>query len=248
MFQLRNSIGYYSRCFPPPYHIVRTLKMSYNKKYVKRKYESNVRATSAHFLVLGSGAPDQPASVLLQAVDTRYLFNCGEGIGRMSKNANISLTNIDHTFFTQSKWNCIGGITSLIFSSIASSGHLPTFTGPENLRKIFTRMSFLSVVGALFKHRFTDDQFRTQRFEDNKIVIEPIELKHFKDSAFIYVCKLKECKGRFSLQKSIEKNIPPALVANLFRGEDITLDDGTTVTANEVKNQDWPDMYFIGEF
>lgn len=248
MFHLKISVGYCSKCISPQQIIVRKLQMAFRKKYVRPKKESTIRATSAHLQVLGSGGADQPGSVILQAVDTRYLFNCGEGIGRMSKNAGISLKNIDHAFFTQSKWNCIGGITSVIFSTIASSGYPPTFTGPDNLQKIFQRMSFLSTVGGTFKHRFTDDLFKCERFEDHKIVIEPIELKNLKDSAIIYVCKLKECRGGFSLKKSLDKNVPPHLLGNLHQGESITLVDGTVVNPNEVRNEDWPETYFISEF
>lgn len=248
MFHPKISVGYCLKCFSLPQIILRKLHMVHRKKYVRPKQESTIRANNAHLQVLGSGASDQPGSVILSAVDTRYLFNCGEGIARMTKNVGISLTNIDHAFFTQSKWNCIGGVTSVIFSTIANSGYPPTFTGPENLQKIFQRMSFLSTVGGTYKHRFNDDLFKTERFEDHKIVIEPIELKHLNASAIIYVCKLKECKGSFSLKKSLDKNVPPHLIGNLHRGESVTLDDGTVVNPNDVQNECWPETYFISKF
>lgn len=247
MFWLRKSIGCCSKCGSASRIILRTLQVAYRKKYIQPQKESKVRASNAHLQVLGSGAPSQPASVLLNTHDTRYLFNCGEGIGRMSQNANIRLTKIAHAFFTQSKWNCIGGITSVIFATIASSGFPPTFNGPNNLQKIFQRMSYLSIVGGIFKHRFTDNSFKNERFEDNKIIIEPVELVHLRDSAIIYVCKLKACPGRFSLKKSLEKNVPAHLIAKLFRGQDVTLDDGTVITREDVLNRDWPDLYFIGK-
>ncbi|XP_055306097.1 zinc phosphodiesterase ELAC protein 2-like [Sitodiplosis mosellana] len=244
MFCLRK-LNCCSKCLKSSQIIVRTLQVSNRKKYVKPQRESTQHGTRAHLQVLGSGAPSQPASVYLHCVDKRYLFNCGEGIGRMSQLVGLSLAKISHAFFTQSKWGCIGGVTSVMFSTVASTGFPPTFNGPNNLQKIFQRMSFLSVIGGIFKHRFTDQLFKNERFEDNKIVIEPVELKHLKDTAIIYVCKLKACPGRFSLKKSLQKNVPAHLVANLFRGEDVTLEDGSVVTKADVMNQDWPDLYFI---
>lgn len=248
MSYLTKSARYCSKCYLPPLFIVRGLKVQFRKKYVQRKRESTLNASGAHLQVLGSGAQDQPASVILQARDKRYLFNCGEGIGRLCTNAGISLKKVEHAFFTQSKWNCIGGITSLMFATIASNGHLPIFHGPKNLFKIAQRMSFLSIIGGIYKHRFTEANFHSdERFEDHKLVIEPIELKHSQDTAMIYMCKLKECRGRFSLEKSIDKDVPGPLLVKLFRGEDVTLDDGTIVTPNDVRHSDSAEIFFIGD-
>lgn len=246
MFSLTKSYKYCSICYSPFRLTVRGLQVKNRKKYVRRKQESTLNATTAHLQVLGSGAMDQPASVMLVARDKRYLFNCGEGIGRMCKNADVSLKNIEHAFITQSKWNCIGGITSLMFSTIASNGHLPIFHGPSNLFKIFQRMSFLSIIGGLYKHRFTEDIFHSlERFEDHKLVVEPIELKHSEDSAMVYFCQLKQCRGSFSLEKSVEKNVPGPLLVKLFQSESVTLDDGSVVQPDDVRNPDSPDIFFI---
>lgn len=231
-----------------PYVIARTLHLVRKKKYIKPSEESMDGATTAYLQVLGSGAADEPASVLLNTQNTRYLFNCGEGIGRTCKNSGISLGNIRHAFFTQSKWDRIGGVTHLFFSTIANMGYLPTFYGPGELYKIFRRMSFLSVIGSEFDLRFTDQYFKNDRFEDSKMVIEPVELKHQNDTAIVYVCKLKACQGKISVEKSVKKNVPAHLIKNLYRGEDVILDDGTIVKNSDVKNGDWPEMYFIGEF
>lgn len=232
----------------PTFFCVRCFQLKNRKKYVRRRQESQLNATGAYLKVLGSGAADQPASVLLQARDQRYLFNCGEGIGRVCTNAAISMVKVEHVFLTQSKWECIGGITSLIFSTIVAHGHLPIFHGPKNLFKIFQRMSFLSVVGANYKHRFSEEVFQTdERYEDHKIVIEPVELKYEENMSFVYVCKLKECKGGFSLEKSVDKDVPGHLLVQLFRGETVTLDNGTVVTPDEVRVPDSPDIYFVCE-
>ncbi|XP_031635353.1 ribonuclease Z, mitochondrial-like [Contarinia nasturtii] len=96
-------------------------------------------------------------------------------------------------------------------------------------------MSLLSFVGGIFKNRFTPETYKScEPFEDNDLIIEPIQLKHLNETAFIYLCTLKAFKGTFSLSKLALKNVPPHLTKKLLRGEDVTLNDGTIVTANEV--------------
>lgn len=240
----------YQRCCSsnliPMKFLLRNYRLSHTKKYVKQKCDSKLKATNAYLQVIGSGSADQPASVVLVTTDQRYIFNCGESIERLCHNSGISIKKINHAFITQTKWNCIGGITNLLFATIATSGFPPTFHGPENLHKIVQRMSYLSIVGGLFNKRFTQDLFKTDEyFEDSKLAINTVTLRHSGESANVYFCKLKACEGSFSLQKSLDKNVPAPMIAKLFQGEDIELEDGTIVTAKEVRDPDYPDMHII---
>lgn len=219
--------------------------MSKRKKYIKEKtHESN--SPGIQLQVIGTGAADQPAIVALNAIEKCYLFNCGEGIGRNCQDAKINLKKISNIFFTQSKWQCIGGVTSVNFVSIAHSGYPPKIHGPQNLQKIIQRTVFLSSVGGLFEHRFKGDSFfTTERFEDAQIVVEPIQLYYGNETAMLYVCKLKARKGGFSLQKSVDKNVPAILLPKLFNGETITLDDGTIIKSTDVRYPDMPEVNLI---
>lgn len=219
--------------------------MSKRKKYIKeRPHESN--SPGIELQVIGTGAADQPAIVALNAVEKCYLFNCGEGIGRHCQDRKIHLRRISNIFFTQSKWNCIGGVTSVNFIKIANTGYPPKMHGPNNLQKIVQRTVFLSSVGGLFEHRFKGDSFfTTERFEDDKIIVEPIQLNHANETAMLYVCKLKSRRGGFSLQKTVDKNVPATLLPKLFEGETITLDDGTVVKSTDVRYPDMPEVNLI---
>lgn len=245
MFLPQKIHSFYSKCFSPLKFILRTAKFSNRKKYIEKKpHDSN--AIGLQLQVIGTGAADQPAIVALNAVDKYYLFNCGEGIGRHCQEARISLNKITNVFFTQSKWNCIGGITSVIFATVAHAGYPPHFHGPKNLQKIIQRMIFLSSLGALFKHRFEKDSFFTaKRFEDDKIVVQSIPLNCGNETAMLYVCKVKARSGGFSLKKSVDKNIPAALLPKLFNGETITLADGTIVKSTDVRFPDLPEVNMI---
>lgn len=245
MFLPQKIHSIYSKCFSPLKFIQRTAKMSNRKKYISKKpHETNT--FGMHLQVIGSGAADQPAIIALNGVDKCYLFNCGEGIGRHCQEANINLTKISNIFFTQSKWNCIGGVTSVIFATVAFAGYPPKFHGPKNLPKIIQRMIFLSSLGGLFKHRFEEGTFfTTERFEDNKIVVQPIALNCENETAMLYVCKVKARPGGFSLKKSVEKNVPAALLPKLYNGEAVTLDDGTVVKSTDVRFPDMPEANMI---
>lgn len=234
--------------------------MSLRKKYIKNREKIKYVLTTAEkrenatatLHVIGSGAVDQPASVLINVNTQLYLFNCGEGIGRLCHASKINLRRIQNAFFTQSKWNCIGGVTSLIFMTVANYGFPPIFHGPNNLPKIFQRMIFLSSLGHHFKHRFgsNDDTYTlTKRYEDTNVVIQPIELKDLNDTTVVYLCKIRACRGKFSVEKTVTKNIPAGpLLAKLYRNEDVTLDDGTVVTAAEVRHPDIPEINILCEF
>lgn len=232
------------------YLVHRTAKMALRKRYI-RPPQSNEKTNSfaASLQALGSGAPDAPASVILMTSGKKYMFNCGENIGRYSQDMKFSLKKVEQAFFTQSKWNCIGGVTSLIFLTVASSGFPPKFHGPKPLQKIFQRMIFLSSLGGLFKHRFESDAFNTsQLFEDEKVVIKSVELNHLNDVTTIYVCKLKALRGAFSIQRSIQENVPVEFIGRLYKGEDITLDDGRVIKSEDVRHPDMPEIFIICEF
>lgn len=249
MFILKNILTPNRKCIQPAQYVVRALKLSRNKIYVQRESDSKLNATRAQLVVIASGAPDQPGSVVLITNDRRYLFNCGEGITRFCKEKKVRLQSINHAFFTQTKWNCIGGVPSLLFCTIANSGYPPTFHGPEKLHKIFQRISFLSTLGGIFKERFTPESFNTnERFEDKKVVIDSVKLCHLGESTFVYICKLKGCRGDFSLKRTVKLNVPNTLVGNLYRGESVTLNDGTVVTPEQVRTSDWLDTYIMCKF
>lgn len=249
MFLFKKSIECYSKRNSPMFLVHRTLKMSFRKKFIGRTRDRSSDAYDAHLQVIGSGAPDQPSSVILNTPTKNYLFNCGEGVSRCCHDLKLSLKKVNHCFFTQSKWKCIGGVTTIIFMTIASSGFPPTFHGPSGLQKIFQRMIFLSSLGGLFKHRFNSETFRTtQTVENDGIVIECAELTHDQETAIVYLCKLKALSGKYSLRKSVDKNVPVEMLRNLYRGENVTLNDGTVITPADVQHANMPEVFIMCEY
>lgn len=246
MLFIQNCFRCHPKYYLPIFSVHRTLKMAKRKKYIRRSEDGPTRAHDAYLQVIGSGAPDQSPSILLRTINSKFLFNCGENNTRLFQDLKIPLKDVKHVFLTQSKWERIGGLTSLIFQTVAHSGFPPIFHGPSNLHKIVQRMIFLSSLGSIFKHRFDSNSFQTtEPYDDDGILIESVELTHLQETAIIYLCKLKETRGKFSLAKSLEKNVPVTMLSKLYHNENITLDDGTVITPADVNHPDMPEMFIF---
>lgn len=119
--------------------------------------------------IIGCGAHGESASVSLSVsnCDT-YLFNCGEDCQRLLNSQCKSISNIKHIFITQTKWNCIGGISILSKIINESQKRLPIFHGPRRLYKCIKRILCLSILSELDfqpihcneKNFFEDDLLR----------------------------------------------------------------------------------------
>lgn len=121
--------------------------------------------------IIGSGAPDESASVSLSVSNgDKYLFNCGEDCQRLFVDQKRKISRIKHIFVTQTKWNCIGGISCINRVINSSNGCLPMFHGPKQLYKCLKRVICLSILGKLdFK---PIDCNLTNVFEDDLLRIE----------------------------------------------------------------------------
>lgn len=119
--------------------------------------------------ILGSGAAGESASVSLSVSNhDKYLFNCGEDCQRHFAVQNRKLSKIKHIFVTQTKWNCIGGISCISRVIYDTQGWLPMFHGPKQLYKCLKRVLCLSIMSELdfkpidcnLKNFFEDDNIR----------------------------------------------------------------------------------------
>lgn len=93
------------------------------------------------------------------------------------------------------------------------------------------------------EHYYEHELHKTPRAStlETDLVIEDPE-----DTVVVYVCKLKPKPGILSLEKCVEKGIPPGpLLGKLKSGIDITLPNGQTVRAAEVKGPDDPGPVFL---
>lgn len=235
--------------------LVRNVKLQPLKRFVKHRSRHDHRPTAGdiYLQALGTGAVDQPSTAALISPNRVYLFNCAENTGRYFYGNGVSPSRVEHIFITQPTWNFIGGFTAVLFQVLAKIGHFPQFHGSDILFKITQRMTFLSVVGGLFKENFNRENFNSSDFmEDENVRVDFIRLTDQAtsdaNSVFAYFCKVKAKLGAFSLEKSVAKNVPAGdLLIKIFNGEDVTLEDGTLVTAEEVRFKSFPDKYFLSK-
>lgn len=251
MFLFGKIRGYCLKCRLPILHVHQIAKSISHENHRRQKAQTISNISPAQLQVIGSGAADQPASVILRVYNKLYLFNCGEGIKRYCQDSQINFKKITNVFFTQSKWNCIGGIINLVYMTFAHMQRPPNFHGPQNLQTIFQRMICLSSQTAAVHKYFTSDIFTSnQQYEDDRVVIEPIELQSQSqmDITVIYLCKIKRRRGNYSLQKASDRSIPIEALPKLLRGEDVTLDDGRIITSNDLRLPDMPEIVFMCKF
>lgn len=218
---------------------------SHKTQWREQKIQTNISSLSPNQLqVIGSGAADQPPAVILRVSNKSYLFNCGEGIKRYCQDSEVNLNKISNVFFTQSKWNCIGGILDLMCTT--HECRPPNFHGPNNLQTIFQRMIHLSSLAKTMQKYFISDLFTSnRRYEDDRVVIEPIELQSHGETIVIYLCQTLARRGGFSVEKATDSRIPIELLPKLLRGEDVTLDDGTVIASDDLRQPDLPEFNFI---
>lgn len=86
-------------------------------------------------------------------------------------------------------------------------------------------------------------------FEDGVLRIDYVPLEDERDASktvMAFVCRCKPRPGTLSLQKCLERGVPKGpLLGKLKNGESITLESGTTVNADDVRDPDDPGPIFI---
>lgn len=126
--------------------------------------------------IIGCGAHGESASVSVSiSKNDKYLFNCGEDCQRLLNSQGRSISNIKHIFITQTKWNCIGGISILSKVINQTQNCLPIFHGPERLYKCIKRILCLSILSELdFKPIHCNEK---NSFEDDFLRVDFISIK-----------------------------------------------------------------------
>lgn len=90
------------------------------------------------------------------------------------------------------------------------------------------------------KNSKKSDEKSAEEMKKKKI---PIEIE---SEVMAYICKLQERPGTLDFTMCVEKGVPPGpLLGRLKNGFDVTLPDGSTVKANDVRGQSQPGTVFI---
>lgn len=116
-----------------------------------RSYSQRVQLNKCISLnVIGSGAIGESPSVCLSTSNNEsVLFNCTEDCQRLLTEHRIKIATIKHIFVTQTKWDCIGGISGVGRTIRNANGWLPMLHGPKQLYKCIKRILCLSILSEL---------------------------------------------------------------------------------------------------
>lgn len=92
-----------------------------------------------------------------------------------------------------------------------------------------------------------EDYYNDKRRGPNKFSSEnDLFLEDFAESVTVYICKLKPKPGVLSLERCVELGVTPGpLLGKLKNGTDVTLPNGKTVKASDVRGPDDPGPIFI---
>lgn len=169
------------------------------------RYLSNVKGTvrpaeTVSLNVIGAGPPIELASLLVSTSNNRgYLFNCGEECARFLAQDQHNIANISDIFFTQVKWNCIGGISTLNSFYYQAKNRLFKYHGPKKLFRCIRKILCLSIMKEI---EFTPAHCNKDTFFENDTIriefvsIEPErpETAHVRDvnEVIVYLCTLKQ--------------------------------------------------------
>lgn len=159
------------------------------------------------------------------------------------------ITNI---FCTRSDWECVGGVPSLARAIYDRCSQFPTLHGPPNLKNCLEKFATLT---DLEPNVVNDRTFNSENFHDDIAsqtdfvdLHRSSEKNPMDPSVIAYVCRLKSRDGIIDSQKIAHLGIPQKLKEKLLRGQNVQLDDGTVITATDVRSRDFPGANFLGKF
>lgn len=158
---------------------------------------------------------------------------------------------ITNVFCTRNDWKCVGGVPSLARAIYDRCSQFPTFHGPPELEsclKRFASLTDLNPDAAVSERNFNADNFHDDLASQTDFVnLHSDQKRENAPSVIAYVTRLKPRDGNIIPQKLADLNLPSKLREQLFRGKDVTLKDGTTITTDQVRARRFPGASFLGK-
>ncbi|HEU4718012.1 MAG TPA: ribonuclease Z [Bacteroidia bacterium] len=176
-----------------------------------------------------------PTAQLLNMAERFFLIDCGEGTQIQLRRYHIRFQRINHIFISHLHGDHYLGLMGLLssFHLLGRKTKLNIYH-PEGLKEIIDIQ--LNYSGTVFNyeiewhvHPETDGII----FEDTLLTVETIKLDHrIPCRGFIF----REKQRPFTLdrEKTDKHRVPVALFAEIKKGNDITLEDGTVIPNKEL--------------
>ena len=177
-----------------------------------------------------------PTSQVLSIKNHLFLIDCGEGTQVELRRNKVKFSKIKHIFISHLHGDHFFGLVGLIstFRLLNREGELNVY-GPKGIKQAITLQLKLSNSWTnypLYFHEL-DSKEPQLLFEDDKVSVETIPLKHrIYTNGFLF----REKKGERKLNMSavLKREIDVLYYKKIKAGKDMTLEDGTIIPNEEL--------------
>ncbi|XP_054716550.1 zinc phosphodiesterase ELAC protein 2-like [Uloborus diversus] len=234
--------------------------------FAKRKFrsledEKPKYATRICLSVLGNGAFGQPRCLALFTEFKAYLFNCGEGTGRLCREHELNMSQLRHIFITQKVWKNMSGLPDIYLTHRAFGVRSIALHGPPGI-ELFKSVIASADLNVSFENR----SYSKNSYVDSTVEVEyvPVEsegyvsnsrplrmdgdvfVKESKDVCYSYICQIFEKPGDLSAEKCVDMGVPiGAVLLKLKNGEDVQLSCGRIIRSSDVHNDPYNGLIFL---
>ena len=173
-----------------------------------------------------------PTSQVLEIKNYLFLIDCGEGTQVQLRRHKIKFSRISHIFISHLHGDHFFGLPGLIssFRLLGREKELHVY-GPKGIKEAITLLLKLGNSWTSYPLRF-HELFSNESeviFEDDKVLVETIPLNHrVYTNGFLFREKLGERK--LNIEAVARLKIDKAYFRNIKRGQDVVLDNGTTIS------------------
>ena len=174
-----------------------------------------------------------PSAMLLRRGGERLLFDCAEGTQRQLLRSAIGLVDLREVFLTHYHADHYLGLPGMLKTFSLRGRELPiTVYGPPGLVELFGALR--RIFGKLTYELDLVEIRAGDVLERDGYVLEGFAVQHGV-SAVGYALVEDPRPGRFGVQAAASLGVPPGpTYGELQRGSPVTLDDGRTVTPEQV--------------
>lgn len=138
--------------------------------------------------MVGNGGLGMPTGVFIHCDNQKYLFNCGEGLQRLSNEYHIKLLRISQIFITSVRWRNLSGLPGMGLTLKSGGADKVTINGPEGINDLFNDLSLYNKFQHL-KVQFTSADKSPPPIVDNAMRVDfvPLVKSTVKDEPEEYV-------------------------------------------------------------
>ncbi len=190
------------------------------------------------FLGTGSGKPMPQrgvSSVALFREGKMYMFDCGEATQIQLSKSSLRPGALEAVFLTHFHGDHVNGLPGFVGSLTLNRREDPLdIYGPQGLNHWLKTLRDLHILWPSFPVHARENDTPGVVMERSDFHVEVARLRH-RVETWGYALVEKDRPGRFDLERARELGIPPGpMYGELQRGHDVELDDGRTITPDQV--------------